>query len=111
MAIWSHKKLLSMRNSLKNKDIVGGDGARFVPYALDGFRRTRCKECGEVFYCKVMKRFTYKARYKSVNLCIDCDHVKGRAWKRKQTREDEEIYLARLKAHGIAISGFKSAFN
>ena len=102
MAIWSHNKLRSIKNDIKEQDRIGGVGKLFIPFALDGFRRTRCTECKTIFYCEKMTRFVYKSRHRSRGICPDCDEIE-RDWKRKGTPEDEEVYRLRCEAHGITI--------
>jgi len=103
MAIWSHKKLRSIKNDIQEQDRIGGVGKLHIPYALDGWRRSTCNKCKSIFYCEKMERSTYKERHRTVKLCPDCDPFPN-DWKRKGTKEDDRVYLLRCEAHGIKIT-------
>jgi len=102
MTVWSHNKRRSIKKDISEQDRIGGVGKLFIPYALDGFRRTRCKDCSCIFYTEKMTRYVYKARHRSVGICPKCDPIE-RSWKRIGTDEDERVYKDRCKAHGITI--------
>lgn len=108
MAIWSHNKRKHIRACLLEQDRINGVGHRFIPYALDGWRRKQCKKCKKMFYTAPMTYFVYKSRKRngSTDFCCECDKFK-KDWKRMGTKEDEEVYLARCEAHGIKISYVK----